>query len=67
VLYTDGVTEARNNAHDFFGEERLQAHLGRAAGESAEGLVRGLVEAVQTFTEGAPQADDVTVLAGVYG
>jgi len=66
VLYTDGVTEARNREHDFFGDERLQAYLGQAAGKAAEVVVRGVVEAVQTFTEGAPQADDLTVLAGQY-
>lgn len=66
VLFTDGVTEARNRAHDFFCDERLRAYLGQTAGKTAEEVVRGVVEEVQTFTEGAPQADDLTVLAGSY-
>ncbi len=66
VLYTDGVSEARNEARDFFGEERLAARLRETAGASAEALVRGVVDAVQAFADGAPQADDITVLAARY-
>ena len=66
LLYTDGVTEAVNRAEDFFGEERLEQYLSAHAGEGAEPIVAGLHAAVQEFAEGAPQSDDITVLALRY-
>jgi phosphoserine phosphatase RsbU/P len=63
VLYTDGVTEACDREEKFFGDERLLARLsGRPKGE-AKGTVENLLEAVRTFASGAPQSDDITILA----
>lgn len=50
LLYTDGVTEARNPARQLFGTQRLLQ-----AGTDA-------LAAMQAFTAGAPQADDITIL-----
>ena len=66
LLYTDGVTEAVNTADDFFGEERLEQYLARNASAGAEQIVGGLHAAVQEFAAGAPQSDDITVLALRY-
>jgi sigma-B regulation protein RsbU (phosphoserine phosphatase) len=63
VLYTDGVTEARDKNDAFFGEKRLEDLLSAHCGESAEQLVASLHAAVQEFAIGEPQADDITVLA----
>jgi sigma-B regulation protein RsbU (phosphoserine phosphatase) len=63
VLYTDGVTEARDKNDTFFGEKRLEELLSAHCGESAEQLVASLHAAVQEFAIGEPQADDITVLA----
>jgi phosphoserine phosphatase RsbU/P len=63
VLYTDGVTEARDKNDVFFGEKRLEQLLSVHSGESAEQLVASLHAAVQEFAIGEPQADDITVLA----
>ena len=51
-LYTDGVTEAMNADGEQFGERRLREEL--AAGRWAVG------DAVERFTAGAEQSDDLT-------
>ena len=60
VLFTDGVTEARNAEDEEFGEDRLIALVREHV--DAKTLRRVVVEAVETFSGGAMQ-DDVTVLA----
>lgn len=63
VLYTDGVSEATNAASDEFGDERLHACFAGGAGQSAAETVDRLLQAVRTFVAGAPQSDDITILA----
>ena len=63
VLYTDGLTEARNSQGDFFGVEPLEGYLRQAGETTPEALVRGIVDEVQSFAEATPQTDDITVLA----
>jgi phosphoserine phosphatase RsbU/P len=63
VLYTDGVTEATDAGSAFFGEERLRACFAGGAGQSAAETVDLLLRAVRAFAGGAPQSDDITILA----
>jgi len=67
MLYTDGVPEAINDGRELFGDERLEATL-RSNGRdpSAESTVREVLDAVISFTDGAPQSDDITMLALRY-
>lgn len=62
LVYSDGVTEAQNEAGEFFGKKRLRDVLASHAGQGAAGLHDAVQEAVAKFTAGAPQSDDVTVL-----
>lgn len=62
LLYTDGISEARDADRRFFGEERLKAALVAAGDCSAEEIVQGLVTAVAEFTGPVDQADDLTLL-----
>ena len=64
-LYTDGVTEALDAKSEFFGEERLVAAL-NAAPSNPRSLCTVVRAAVAAFSEGVPQADDITVLAIRY-
>ena len=65
MLYTDGVTEARNPEGDEFGEQRLFETI-RAAGDcSASETVDDVLEAVQRFAKGTIQHDDITLIAAV--
>lgn len=62
VLYTDGVTEARDADGRFFGEERLKTVVLSTAKGSAEEMVQAIVSAVAGFTGPEEQADDLTIL-----
>jgi sigma-B regulation protein RsbU (phosphoserine phosphatase) len=66
VVYTDGLTEARDPQGDFFEEERLMASLRMHADKPVHPLLSGLLDDVQKFAAGAPQADDITALALCY-
>jgi serine phosphatase RsbU (regulator of sigma subunit) len=64
LLYTDGITEARNR-HDpseLFGDDRLRAVLTAAAGQPAREVVRRLRQAVRDWL-GSSAHDDIAVLA----
>ena len=45
VVYSDGVTEAMNEANAFFGDERLLASLRETAGRAAVEVARHLLGA----------------------
>ena len=64
LLYTDGITDARNMAGEDYGEDRL-VHLATSLPRSlnAEELIQAVAEDVSRFTGGAEQADDITLVA----
>lgn len=63
VVFSDGVTEAMSASREPFGEERLAAVIEGSRGASAEAVVARVIEAVRRHADGAPQSDDVTLLA----
>lgn len=64
ILYTDGVTEAREPSGAFYGLERLLALVREiGAGPSAKEIVERVVAAVKAFQGTGEQHDDVTVVA----
>jgi sigma-B regulation protein RsbU (phosphoserine phosphatase) len=67
VFYTDGITEATApDGRTMFGPERLDEAIANCFLD-ADGLVEAVVQSVDAFTEGAPAADDRTLLvAKVY-
>ncbi len=65
-LYTDGVTEAMDQDGRLFGESRVESFLGRYLRADAKKIVEGALEHVAGFTVGAPQSDDITLLAIRY-
>ncbi|HRY15144.1 MAG TPA: SpoIIE family protein phosphatase [Candidatus Competibacteraceae bacterium] len=65
LFYTDGVTEAINPRNEEFTTHRLETVLALAPTET-RALITAVTTAVQTFAEGAPPADDLTLLALVY-
>ncbi len=62
-LYTDGVIEAHDPDQKLFGKERLQTFLSRSQSRDAQEIVDQLIEEIHLFCRGAPQADDVTLIA----
>ena len=61
VLYTDGITEARNSAGEEFGETRLVKTLQDFCHLPVDSLLRAVVKEVQQFT-GGEQQDDITLV-----
>ena len=61
VLYTDGVTEARGVAGDFYGAERFQAVVA-AAPNDPEAIGAAIIADVRRFAGERPQGDDLTVV-----
>ena len=60
VLVTDGVTEAEDPDHDFFGDERMEQAA--ATGSAFDNIFA----AVQEFCKGHPFSDDVTIVELTY-
>jgi serine phosphatase RsbU (regulator of sigma subunit) len=61
ILYTDGVTEARNHDGQLFGDDRLVGAATMARGRAGE-IMASIADAIAGFTAGAPQADDLTIM-----
>jgi len=66
LAYTDGVTEAQDTNASLFGSGRLETVLS-VSRSNAEGLCEGILRAVNDFSAGNEQSDDITVLAVEYG
>jgi phosphoserine phosphatase RsbU/P len=62
VIYTDGVTEARNEDNQEFGEARLMALVEKAAGERSALTLSNLMQDLDEFVGAAVQHDDITCL-----
>jgi sigma-B regulation protein RsbU (phosphoserine phosphatase) len=62
LMYTDGVSEARDREAGFYGPERLLAVASLHAADDAAAITGGLLEDVQAFAGTAPQSDDITIL-----
>jgi sigma-B regulation protein RsbU (phosphoserine phosphatase) len=60
VLYTDGITDARDGERQF-GVERLRETLVSAAGGSPDEIVAHVMDAVGTFSSGT-LADDIALM-----
>ena len=63
VLYTDGVNEAFDPGDACYGNDRLLADLAPLAAHPADEVAAGLLRQVRTFAAGAPQSDDIAILA----
>jgi phosphoserine phosphatase RsbU/P len=62
LLYTDGVTEARNDQGVFFGENRLTDLLVKHKDVSAKEIAQRLLEEVQVFSAAGEYSDDKTLV-----
>lgn len=63
-VFTDGVTEAMNQAEELYGKQRLFSALksARGMGEASE-LVNAVRDDVRLFTGDIERSDDITILA----
>jgi serine phosphatase RsbU (regulator of sigma subunit) len=60
VVYSDGLTDARNRQGEMFGEERLLTLIRQQAPSGSQELEQGLLKAIREFTQDVPQTDDIT-------
>jgi len=60
VVYSDGLTDAENPQKEMFGEERLLELIREAAPSGSPALEQKLLAAIEEFTQGTPQTDDIT-------
>ena len=63
LAYTDGVTEAEQANHEQFGEKRLLEFAAAHAKDTPASFVENMERALDAFTAGAEQSDDITALA----
>jgi phosphoserine phosphatase RsbU/P len=66
VLFSDGVTEAENPERELFEVSGLSQALSGQDTAPVATVQRVILEAVQKFTRGAPQSDDLTLLIVRY-
>jgi sigma-B regulation protein RsbU (phosphoserine phosphatase) len=62
LLLTDGFCEWTNPQEEMFGVESLCAAVVQLAHLPSEQIITGLYEKVRAFSQGTPQADDVTAV-----
>ena len=65
-LYTDGVTEATNSADELYGESRLLMRLQNGPQTDLPAMIQNIRADVKLHANGAPQSDDVTMVAVKY-
>jgi serine phosphatase RsbU (regulator of sigma subunit) len=62
VAYSDGLTEAENTNGEQFGEDRLKSIIRTEAPIGSKHLEEKVLAAIQNFTMGRSQTDDITIL-----
>jgi serine phosphatase RsbU (regulator of sigma subunit)/pSer/pThr/pTyr-binding forkhead associated (FHA) protein len=63
IIYSDGVTEAANAENDEFETDRLAETVRLSRHLAASQIVERIRMAVAAHVAGAPQADDITIIA----
>lgn len=66
LLYSDGVTEAEDRQKNLFGAARLKESLGGQQGSPLEAIQTSILTAIERFSQGASQSDDITLLVVRY-
>jgi len=54
------LTDAENPREEMFGEERLLEIIRQQAPSGSRAVEESVLEAIQDFTHGMPQTDDIT-------
>jgi sigma-B regulation protein RsbU (phosphoserine phosphatase) len=63
VFFSDGILDARNQAGDMFGRQRVEQVVAGCAEQSADCVVESLFKAVAEYAAGVETFDDQTVVA----
>lgn len=63
MMYTDGIDEACNVKNEVFTDERMEQVLRESKGLTCQAAIDKMLECVRAFASGAPQSDDITMMA----
>ncbi|MBM3813645.1 MAG: FHA domain-containing protein [Acidimicrobiia bacterium] len=66
ILFSDGLSEAQNENGDYFGSARLMEVLSASASMDCAALHAAVLHAVEQFTGGIPQQDDITLVVAQF-
>jgi len=62
VIFTDGLTEARNVRREEFGIEKVKEVVAAHARKKSSDVAAAMMEALDRFTLHCPQHDDITLI-----
>lgn len=62
VLFTDGISEAMTHDDEEWGDDRMIASADKCKDKTANEVLKHIFRDADTFTAGAPQHDDMTLL-----
>jgi phosphoserine phosphatase RsbU/P len=62
MAFTDGISEAMNNAQDEFGEERMIETVKEYVGQNPMEIITCIMQSADAFVAGAKQNDDMTLV-----
>ena len=60
VVYSDGLPDAQNRGEEMFGVSKLLKIIQQEAPAGSLALEQSLLQAIEEFTQGVPQTDDIT-------
>lgn len=66
ILYTDGVTETRDENNFLFGEERFKENVSHLTGQTPAEMVKRIEKSIDVFKGEAAQIDDISILILKY-
>lgn len=66
LVFTDGVTDASNRSEELFSIDRLQKVLEDCRQDDPSTIITEVVDSVDRFAEGTPQADDIAMVCVQY-
>jgi len=61
-LYTDGVTDAQNNAGEFIDRKMILSTIQQYIGKNVQDVQQGILDKVHHFVGDAPRFDDLTLV-----
>ncbi len=65
-VYTDGLDEATRADGEQFSRQRIETTLAHIGAASSQSRIEQVATSVKSFTEEAPQSDDLTLLSLLY-
>jgi phosphoserine phosphatase RsbU/P len=62
LLYTDGMTDAQNNAGEFIDRKLILNTIQQNIGKTVQEVQQGILDKVHRFVGDAPRFDDITLV-----